>query len=384
MIYKAISLSELKKELNKNIYCFGAGRAFDTFMREFDNFKLENHIKAIVDNHSDILQMKSKQINGIFIPIVPLNQMLREIKAGDRILITTAAFEEIIDQLKKIEKLNGTVCYIYSIMRVEQYDYNRLAIQVPLSLGTYNELQIPQTIHYCWFGKKEIPYHHRKWMESWKCYCPNYEIVQWNENNYDVHKNKYISQAYKAGKWAFVSDYARIDIINKYGGVYFDTDVELVKNIDDMLMNEGFCGFESCKHVAYGLGFGAKKNNRILGEIKDYYENKEFISKEGMMDQTSSPVIQTEIMKKNGLKCNGEFQIIDGMVVYPSQILCGMSLDSFRVRKKLLNTYAIHHYEGSWIDDARGKKALISRMRKWGSSDYIYPQFVDSKEKMNF
>ncbi len=374
MIYGALSVSELKKQINRNVYCFGAGKAFDSFMKEFEYFGLERHIKAVVDNNPDRFDIPVKVVNHIRIPILSLGQILTEIKNNDQILITTAAYEEVIEQLERIEQLKNVKYYIYSIMRIEQYDCDRLKNEVPAQLSVYKEVQIPRVIHYCWFGRQEMPVQYKEWIESWKHYCPGYEIIEWNEENYDVHKCTYISQAYKMKKWAFVSDYARIDIINEYGGVYLDTDVELIKNIDKLLMNDSFCGFESDKYVAYGLGFGAKKQNKIVREIKEYYDNAEFVLKDGTINQINCPAIQTEIMKKYGLVCNGEFQIVGGMAVFPPRVLCGMSPYSFRIERDLADTYAIHHFVGSWLDNNQKKNTMISRMKKWGRNErYIYP-----------
>ena len=294
--------------------------------------------------------------------------------AGDIILITTMHYYEVVEQLNKEERLRNTDCYLYFLLRIEQYDYDRLKIDIPKNLSTYQKQVIPKVIHYCWFGKKEIPIQYKKWMESWKKYCPDYEIIEWNENNYDVHKSKYISQAYDMGKWAFVSDYARIDIINEHGGIYLDTDVELVKNIDILLKNIFFCGFESRKYVNFGLGFGSEKNNAILSEMKEYYDTMLFLSQDGTLNQITCPVIQTEIMKRHGLICNGEFQVVEGMTVYPSRVLCGMSPHSFRMQRNLDNTYAIHQYSGSWLEDKQEKNKVIFYMKKWSKNqDYYYP-----------
>lgn len=370
MIYQVVSLSKFQ-ETAKSFYCFGAGKAFDNFMKEFAHFGLENHIKAIVDNNPTT---SAKVVNNLCIPVISLNQMLNEINGNDCILITTAAYEEVMEQLEKIEQLNNIRYYIYSVMWIEQYDYDRMNIEVPSLLSKYNHIKIPKVIHYCWFGKKEMPRQYKEWMKSWKQHCPDYEIIEWNEDNYDIHKSRYMCQAYEMKKWAFVSDYARIDIINEYGGVYLDTDVELVKNIDEMLKNDAFCGFETYKYVNYGLGFGAKKCNSILSEIKEYYDNIDFLLEDGTLNQTVCPVIQTKIMKKHGLNCNGKFQELDDMTVYPSRVLCGMSPYSFRIERNLANTYAIHHFNGSWIEDKHEKNMLIARMKKWGrNEDYIYP-----------
>lgn len=364
MLYKVTSVSELTNQIDRNIYCFGAGRAFSNFVTEFAQFKLEKHIKAIADNHSYQLGISTKVINDVSIPIISLAQLVDDIKEQDCILITTAAYEEIIEQLEKIERLHSVKYYIYYFLRIAQYDCDRRNVKMPSTLSIYREMQIPKTIHYCWFGKKEIPDQYRKWMESWKQYCPDYEIIGWSEDNYDVHKSRYIGQAYDKGKWAFVSDYARIDIINEYGGVYLDTDVELVKNIDELLKNDAFCGFETHQYVNYGLGFGAIKHNLILQEIKEYYDNTSFVLEDGTLNQINCPIIQTDVMKKHGLKCNGEFQIVDGMTVYPSQVLCGMSPYSFHIECDPVYTYAIHHFAASWFEDKEKRDSLISYTRR--------------------
>ncbi len=374
MTYATALLSELLSEKKKNIYCFGAGRLFDSFIKEFADYDLEESIKAVVDNNPNEVKTGIKIVNGFFVPLISFEEMMKQINIGDRILITTAAYEEIIGQLEKAKAIGGIKYYIYSVLDIDQHDYSRLNIEIPLKLSSCRNLQIPKTIHYCWFGKKEIPIPYRKWMESWKMYCPDYEIVEWNEKNYDVHKSTYISQAYETGQWAFVSDYARIDIVHQYGGVYLDVDVELIKNIDELLMNQAFCGFENSIYVNYGLGFGAQKDYFLLEEIKKYYDNTCFIYSEGGLNQTRCPMIQTKIMKRHGLNCNGKFQIVKGMAVYPSRVLCGMSPYSFRIERNPVHTYAIHHFAGTWIQGKQEKNALISAMKKWSKNDnYIYP-----------
>ena len=126
---------------------------------------------------------------------------------------------------------------------------------------------IPKIIHYCWFGGNEIPENDKKCIESWKKYCPDYKIIRWDESNYDYKKNSYMREAYEAKKWGFVPDYARLDIIYNYGGIYLDTDVELLKSLDEILDCEGFFGFESENLVNLGLGFGAVKGNEIIRDM---------------------------------------------------------------------------------------------------------------------
>ncbi len=378
MQFKQKRIDEFAQEIKgkQNLYCFGAGIALTNFLYEFYEYHLEDDIKYAVDNSEE---KQGKTVRGIKreILVISLKQMLHEITPGDIVLITTAHFSEVIEQLDGEEKLKNTDCYLYLMLRIEQYDYDRLRIDIPKSLSTYQQQIIPKVIHYCWFGDKPIPMQYRRWMESWKKYCPDYEVTEWNEDNYDVHKNRYISQAYELEKWAFVSDYARIDIINEYGGVYLDTDVELVKNIDVLLQNDAFCGFENFRYVAYGLGFGSKKDNAVLSEMLEYYDRMGFLSEDGTLNQITCPIIQTEVMKRHGLICNGEFQVVEGMTVYPSRILCGMSPHSFRMQCNLDDTYAIHHYSGSWLENEQEKNKVIFYMKKWSENKgYYYPNDI--------
>lgn len=372
MQYKVFTPQELQGRFQGNLYCFGAGKVFDTFFAGNAGKGLTQFVRAVADNHADELSVSIKVLNGRSIPVISLDSMLNDIEEGDIILITTVSFREIIAQLDSIEKLQNTMYCIYFVVEIEFHDKNGVSLSVPNSLARYDQIRIPKLIHYCWFGKEEIPARYRKWMESWKKYCPDYEIIRWSEDNYDVHKSKYMSQAYDMGQWAFVSDYARIDIINEYGGVYLDTDVEVTRNFDELLRNDAFCGFENCQLVNSGLGFGSRKQNRILTEIKEYYDSRSFQQEDGNLDKRCCPYIQTEIMEKHGLKGNGAFQIVDGMTVLPPRVLCGMSSHSFRTLRDLSCTYAIHHYTATWLTEEWRKRQ--QDLREWiqDNKEYSY------------
>lgn len=227
---------------------------------------------------------------------------------------------------------------------------------------------IDKVIHYCWFGGNPIPDDLQKCIDSWSIMCPDYRIVRWDETNYDVHKNKYMSDAYKEKKWSFVSDYARIDIIHQQGGIYLDTDVELVKSLDSLLQYDMFCGFESRddlmdKHgidyeeaVNFGLGYGAVKGHPILKALLDYYDTLNFYNSDGTLNLVACPVYQTKIMKQYGLKANRKKQVFDNCLVLPSDYL---SPKSYLTGKITIteNTIGIHHFKVSWTDEA-GRKDL--------------------------
>ena len=213
---------------------------------------------------------------------------------------------------------------------------------------------IPKIIHYCWFGNSPLPPLAIKCIKSWRKHCPDYEIKEWNETNYDITKNKYMHEAYQNKKWGFVPDYARLDIIYKYGGIYFDTDVEVIKNLDALLQNEAYAGFESEDMVALGLGFAAKKEMSIIKELRDVYETIHFDNQDGTLNLTASPVYQTNILVKNGLITNNTMQIVNDMQIYPTEYFSPLKneLGVFLPKK---NTYTIHHYMGSWLDGDKKK-----------------------------
>ena len=187
-------------------------------------------------------------------------------------------------------------------------------------------------------------------MESWSKYCPDYEMVEWNESNYDISKNRYMYEAYQNQKWGFVPDYARLDIIYEHGGIYLDTYVELVKPLDDLLYQPAFAGIDGSKLISLGLGFGAEKGNSFIRELRDAYDSMRFVLENGQLNMTPAPRVQQAIFKKYGYICNGDYQIINNMTVYPEKVLSGKC--SYTGRIEVTNhTYSIHHYDGSWLTE---------------------------------
>lgn len=220
-------------------------------------------------------------------------------------------------------------------------------------------MTIPKKIHYCWVGGKPKPKSVLFCIESWKKYCPDYEIIEWNETNYDFKKNNYMKQAYEAKKWGFVPDYARLDIIYQHGGIYLDTDVELVKNLDDLLENDCFFGFEASLDKNYyvncGHGFGSIPYHDVIKNMRDLYNQISFITEEGNLNLIASPKYTTYSLKKFGLKCNNNTQKIMNMTIYSSDYFCPKVFETGKM-KKTNNTYSIHHFTASWMDDAFRKE----------------------------
>lgn len=217
---------------------------------------------------------------------------------------------------------------------------------------------IPKKIHYCWFGGNPLPESAKKYIETWKKYCPDYEIIEWNESNFDVNQNQYCKEAYEAKKWAFVSDYARFWILYKYGGIYFDTDVEVIKPLNEIIDKGPFMGCERDGNnksraraiaVAPGLGIGGNSGLDLYKEILDLYENLHFKNKDGSLNLKTVVQYTTEILVKHGLKNINHTQYCAGVYIYPREYFCPKNIETgtLEITK---NSYTIHHFEGTWVN----------------------------------
>lgn len=209
---------------------------------------------------------------------------------------------------------------------------------------------IPKKIHYCWFGRGELTVKAKKCIQSWKKYCPDYEIIEWNEDNFDVHQNEYTKKVYTEKKYAFLSDYARLKVVYEHGGVYLDVDVELVKSLDDLLENDAFFGFETKEFINTGVGFGAKQGSTAVKTLLEEYNQL----LDGTKDVIGCPKLNTEGLIKLGLERNGQLQKLDECTVYPAEYFNPYDDPTGRLNKTN-NTYSIHWYAKSWMD----KKSII-------------------------
>lgn len=234
---------------------------------------------------------------------------------------------------------------------------------------------IPKKIHYCWFGGKEIPDEYKKYMTSWKKFLPDYEIIRWDESNYDVNCIPFSAEAYSVGKFAYVSDYARLRILYEHGGIYFDTDVEVIKPLNDILANGAFMAFEKNTNaptneplnVNVGLGFAVEPHHLIIREILDFYESHHYVYPDGHIEQITIVKIVTDILKKHGLKSSDSPIEIEGITIYPWEYFCPVEFLSPKL-EITDNTRTIHHYSASWMswtDKLKMKKGYYAnKVRK--------------------
>lgn len=343
IVIKESSYGEIQEmlEQGKKIIAFCAGQALCDLCNAYD---WVNHIEYVVDNYKKNSNIMIQNCN---IPIISVEEAGKNM--DDHILLITSMqyIDELICQLDSMAIYDERIFYVSGLLKKKEESKD-------ICLGQHKQMIIPKKIHYCWFGKSEMPEKFKRNVETWKENCPDYEIIRWDESTYDIAKNQYMYQAYQAKRWGFVPDYARLDIVYTYGGVYLDTDVELLRSIDELLKAEFFCGFESEKYIALGLGFGARAGNKILEEMLQTYEKLEFVKEDGALNLIASPFYQTEVMERFGLKRNGCTQMNDRFLALSSEYLS--PINEVGIGRPTPYSYSIHQYAATWFDEEQQEK----------------------------
>ena len=222
------------------------------------------------------------------------------------------------------------------------------------------EQKIPKIIHYCWFGENPKPQLVLKCIESWKRFCPDYELIEWNESNFDIHSHVFVEEAYREKKWAFVSDFVRASVLLQYGGIYLDTDMELIRPLDPLLQHCLFAGFEANDTIGSAI-FGCEAENETIRKYYEYYQSKSFSFLDD--DYNTSPIVLTEVLRGNGLRLNGKRQDISGSAIYSKPVFFPTGL-GWVFGKYCSRTIGVHHYMDSWgKNNAMGERTRMSKLR---------------------
>ena len=247
--------------------------------------------------------------------------------------------------------------------------------------------EIPKKIHYCWFGRGKMPELAEKCIASWKQYLPDYEIIEWNEDNFDINANQYVKEAYKNKKFAFVTDYVRLYVLYNYGGIYMDTDVEAIKPLDIFLKHKAFSGFENNNYIPTGI-MASQAKNKWIKLLLDEYNDLKFIKKDGSFDLTTNVIrISNKTQEHYHLKLNDTYQDLGDVVLYPHDYFCPKDWETGKIFLTK-NTYTIHHFNGSW-HSKREKKQIEKKyllIEKYGDElgNKKYKEYLKRQKILNY
>mgnify|MGYP001027687971 FL=1 len=351
MILKSGGFSDFAKrvkETEAKVVVYGAGvigRVVAPYWLQ--QYQLDSEALCYVDADTH-KQGQTVSLSALQIPIRP-PAALGEESQRYIILITVSAFESVVQTLEQLPLPEDTEVYFLPIMLID-------AAHRPKNghvIKTSEKQLIPKKIHYCWFSGNPIPDKLQKCIDSWRRFCPDYEIICWDESNFDVNKYLYTRQAYESQRWSFISDVARLDILFRDGGIYLDTDVELLRNLDELLFQPAFCATEKWGVANSGGCSGAQAGNPFIEEMLNSRKNIPFLHENGMPNLMSSGYYETLPLIKNGYRINGETQLIAGgqLVVYASDFFHPFDYISGETHITE-NTFSIHYFSGTWLGEA--------------------------------
>lgn len=341
------TLDELNKlSESRPLVCFCVSRHLEKCASKAENKTWISRISFFVDNNPDIQNKKSHLQGKEFSVYAP--DCLSDFSG---IVVIASAVPkvvyEVIGQLNSIVDFDNVMIVSLSTMEMHNKYDNSVFLLYPKMAA-----RIPKTIH-CFWGGGEKPVEALACVNSWKKYCPDYEIVEWNETNYDFYQNKYVREAYELKKWAFVSDYVRLDVLYRYGGIYMDFDVEMLRALDDLLIFEAFMGFEDSGLINIGSGVGAVKGYPLIKELLDQYEAEAFLGENQVYsskDILMQPTRQLDVFTRHGYKRNNKTQIIDNVAYLSPDIINVVASLNHNCRYLSGSEYLVHWTRASWYD----------------------------------
>lgn len=344
-----MTITEYFEELKtKDIICWGSGKHFRNITMPFlKRSGLIENLKGFADasGKADVV------IGDSSFPCFTRKEIATKNVRNTVLLIAVTGYEEILSQLLSDETLSMFDAVPSIFIESLYEDMLLLSCDKPLvNYRKHDRQMIPKIIHGIWFSGEPMPELYKKCLESWKKYAPEMEIKIWDLETYKPKDCLFFEQAIEHKNWSFASDYARADILRRYGGVYMDLDVEMLRPIDDLLYNDAYMSFESLERIECGSGMGAGPGHPIMQEICESYEKRPYLKEDGTWDNSTCPVRYTQVIEKHGLAKNGGFQFVDDITVYPFEVLTGKSFDTGIVYNTELSL-TVHHHNGSWIPD---------------------------------
>lgn len=375
MILKNCGFSELAERMKsrKNrIVIYGAGMIGQTIVPYFlESAGLEEQVECFVD--MDVRKKGEKiSVGGYEFEIhhpdllkVPIEKLV--------VLITNSKFYPVVEYLDKINSLDSVEGYIIPVIQLLEKEKEDSVVIRKIK----PDRLIPRKIHYCWFGEKEMPKYLLCCMESWRNHCPDYEIICWNEDNYDLNRISFAKEAYENEKYALATDAVRLDILYEHGGIYMDTDVSLMKNLDILLHQPAFTGVEKWGNINTGGMMGAIPGHPMIKEMLDYRSRFHFILEDGSMNMETNGMYETVPFIRHGMKLDGSLQYINGVTVYPASVF--HPYDYVSCEEKIREwTVSEHHFYGGWMneksfrereDTQKKYRNILKRMNSIGRYD---------------
>lgn len=331
--------------LAKDLYIYGVGNVFQKFMKQEIFDAIQKNVKGYIDNGKagTVIHVLGQDF------IVHEIEFLKTIRQGIVLLCGTKYMDEMYQILCRQNLSDNVECFVLPLIWAVSGGQDDKNIKSLIETENDN-VKIEKKIHCFWFSNDKKPKEYQHCIDSWKRVCPDCEILEWNAKNYDYEKNTFMKQAFVSKKWAFVSDFARLDVVYQYGGIYLDMDVELLKAFDPLLRFKAFFNFGTQNDIDLGSGFGSVRNNPIIGQLLELYKDKEFLDESGkpMMESYMQPGLIREVFAENGFHMNGNMQLRNDMLVLPRRYYT--PTDDFFLQNFVQSddTRGIHHYNAGW------------------------------------
>ena len=351
-------LDELKNQIKgQRVVLFGIGQYFELDMKEIISEEILKAVVYAVDNSrcNSKLQILDNEI-PIYHP-----QKLQEEKNCIILLSSSNHMYEMYQQLQSMNLCDGIRCYAFPLVMANNVGKSDIQVKEYIEKSENNP-QIEKVIHCFWFSGEKKPETYQKCIDSWKRFCPDYKILEWNMDNYDYAKHPFMKKAIKEKKWAFASDYARLDVIYHQGGIYLDMDMELLHSLNSLLGCEAFFTFDTQNDIDLAA-FAAKPKNLLIMKLMEFYDNVEFSV--DMMSQFCQPRYIRPVLKKAGLVLNGNMQRIDNMVFLPKHYFMPQNSIMYQCSELSDETIAIHRHNGGWLDQDYRMQKNIDNKRFW-------------------
>lgn len=364
-------VAECVKERKTKIIVYGAGMIGQIIIPYLiEEYDLGDYLDCFIDADK---RKKDSMVNVCGKDyLITTPDYLNTIDENNVILVTNSKFYPIVKLLDGIKNLDAVEGYIVPMIQIKEIE-EKMSIKISKIM---EEPIIPKKIHYCWFGKKEKPEFLQKCIDGWKELCPDYEFIEWNETNYNVNRHAYTAEAYQKEKYGFVTDVARLDILYEHGGIYMDTDVTLLRNLDDLLYQQGFIGAEKWGNVNTGGGCGFIPGHPLLKELIDYRDRYHFVLEDGSLNIETCGMYETKVFIMHGFKPSNQLQHIEGVTVYPSYV--NHPYDYMSGKTDIVeSTVSIHHFYGGWMDEndkdnrintQRAFNNIMNRIKETGNS----------------